>query len=236
MGFISATTISQAMQRYAAEIYRLQADHPYVTLSLLAEQTETSLQAASRMIRRLKDAGLVVHEPYRGVQLTPAGERVALPAIRRHRLVEVFLVQVMRFGWDEAHELADRLTPGIDQVLEDRIDELTGHPTRCPHGEPIPSREGVMPVLNDVNLLTLQSGAVGRISRVRTHDPDKLRYLAELGLLPGVGLRLFNRAPFNGPLRIGVGTQEHVLGHELAAVLWVEPNTRAGARAFRERK
>jgi DtxR family Mn-dependent transcriptional regulator len=82
-----------------------------------------------------------------------------------------------------------------------------------------------MPVLNDVNLLALKSGTVGRISRVRTHDPDKLRYLAELGLLPGVGLRLFNRAPFNGPLRIAVGPQEHVLGHELAAALWVEPES-----------
>lgn len=211
------------MQRYAAEIYRLQEDHPYVPLSALAEHADVSLQAASRMIRRLKQAGLVEHEPYAGVRLTPQGERVALPAIRRHRLIEVFLVDAMGFGWEEIHALADVFEAGINQTLEDRLDELTNHPTRCPHGDPIPSRDGVMPALNDVSLLTLEPGMAGRISRVRTHDPDKLRYLAELGLMPGVEFRLESRAPFNGPLRIRAGDQEHILGHELAAALWVEP-------------
>ncbi len=215
--------ISRAMQHYAAEIYRLQQDHPYVALSMLAEHVDVSLQAASRMVRRLKKAGLVVHKPYRGVRLTPEGERIALPSIRRHRLIEVFLVRIMRFDWAEIHDLADVLEPGIDQVLEDRIDELTGRPTRCPHGEPIPSRDGEMPSLNDVNLTALESGVTGRISRVRTHDPDKLRYLAELGFVPGVEFQLEARAPFNGPLRVRVKAQEHVLGYELATVLWVEP-------------
>ncbi|NOZ28153.1 MAG: metal-dependent transcriptional regulator [Chloroflexi bacterium] len=210
------------MRRYAAEVYRLQQDLPFVPLSALAEQAETSLQAASRMIRRLKDAGLIAHEPYQGVRLTPEGERIALPVIRRHRLTEVFLVQIMRFGWEEVHHLADALEPGINQVLEDRIDELTGHPTRCPHGEPIPSRDGKMPPLNDVRLIAVEPGTRGRLSRVRTHDPDKLRYLAELGLLPGVEIRLLARAPFNGPLRIGLGGEECVIGSELAAVLWIE--------------
>jgi len=211
------------MQRYTAEIYRLQQDHPYVTLSMLGEHVHVSPQAVSRMIRRLKQAGLVVHKPYRGVRLTPEGERIALPAIRRHRLIEVFLVDVMRFGWEEVHNLADVLEPGINQVLEDRIDELTGHPTRCPHGDPIPTRDGVMPPLNDVSLATLRPGTKGRISRVRTHDPEKLRYLAQLGLVPDTPFELLSRAPFNGPLRIRVGNKEHILGHELATTLWVEP-------------
>ena len=218
--------ISSAMQRYAAEIHRLQQDHPHVPLSMLAEHVDVSLQAASRMIRRLKEAGLVVHKPYRGVRLTPEGERIALPSIRRHRLIEVFLVRVMRFGWEEIHDLADVLEAGIDQVLEDRIDELAGRPTHCPHGDPIPTRDGVMPPLNDVSLVTVEPGVAGRISRARTHDPDKLRYLADLGLVPGVDFWLQTRGPFNGPLRIRVGTQEHVLGHDLAATLWVEPTSR----------
>ena len=190
---------------------------------MLAEQVDASLQATSRMIRRLKEAGLVVHEPYHGVRLTPTGERVALPAIRRHRLVEVFLVQVMRFGWDEVHDLADVLASGVNQLIEDRMDELTGHPTRCPHGEPIPSRDGVMPPLNDARLTSFEPVCEVRISRVRTHDPEKLRYFAQLGLTPGTALQLVGRAPFNGPLRIRVAGQEHVLGHELAMLLWVEP-------------
>lgn len=214
--------ISLAMQQYAAEIYRLQQDHPYVTLSMLSENAGTSFQATSRMIRRLRKAELVAHERYKGVRLTPAGERVALPAIRRHRLTEVFLVRMMHFGWEEVHDLVDELEVGINKVLEDRMDELTGHPTRCPHGEPIPTKAGVMPILNDRSLTTLEPGTRGEITRVRTHNPDKLRYLGDLGLVPGIPFELLAQAPFNGPLRIRTGKQEHVLGAKLARVVWVE--------------
>lgn len=209
------------MQRYAAEIFRLQEDHASVTLSLLAASADTSLQATSRMIRRLKEAGLITHERYRGVRLTGDGERTALPCIRRHRLSEVFLVHVMGFQWEDVHDLADVLEPGINQVLEARMDEITGHPTHCPHGDPIPSRDGTLPALHDVCLADLEPGTTGKISRVRTHNQDMLRYLADLGMVPGVRFRLLARAPFNGPLRIGVGSQEQVLGRDLASTLWV---------------
>lgn len=213
------------MRRYAAEIYRLQQEcdeDEYVGVSSLAEHVDASLQAVSRMIRRLKEADLVMHEPYQGVRLTPAGEREALPAIKRHRLIEVFLVDVMRFGWEETHDLADIFEQGIDEVLEARMDKLTGYPERCPHGDPIP-REGVMPTLNDTSIVGLEPGTGGLISRVRTHDPDKLRYLEELGIMPGVEFQLTARAPFNGPLRVRIGRYEHIIGHELAKTVWVEP-------------
>lgn len=214
--------ISSRMRSYAAELYRLQEDHSYVPLSVLAEEMAVSLQAASRMIRRLQRAGLIVHEPYHGVRLTPEGEAQALPAIRRHRLAEVFLVQVMGFGWDEVHDLTDHLELGINEILEERIGELAGHPTRCPHGEPIPSPDGHMPDLEDEPLITLEPGAKARISRVRTHDPDQLRYLGQLGLKPGRSFHLLGRAPFSGPLRIDLGTEELVLGSKLASAIWVE--------------
>jgi len=214
--------VSPAMQRYAAEIYRLQQDHPFATLSMLAEHVDASLQAVSRMITRLEEGGLLVREPYRGVRLTPAGEQAAIPELRRHRLLEVFLVKVMKFGWDEAHDLTDGFALGIDQKLEDRIDDLTGHPTHCPHGEPIPTRDGVITPVHDRSLTTLQSGEIGHISRARTHDGPKLRYLAEQGLVPGVGFRVVSRAPFNGPIRVLADKQEHILGHELSQVIWVE--------------
>jgi DtxR family Mn-dependent transcriptional regulator len=189
---------------------------------MLAEHVEASLQAVSRMLTRLEEGGLLEREPYRGVRLTLEGERAALPELRRHRLAEVFLVKVMKFGWDEAHDLTDAFALGIDQKLEDRIDELTGRPTRCPHGEPIPSRDGVMQMVRDRSLTTLQPGEIGHISRVRTHDGPKLRYLAEQSLVPGVGFRVVSHAPFNGPIRILTDKQEHILGHELAQVIWVE--------------
>ncbi len=210
------------MRNYAAELYRLQEDHSYVPLSFLAEAMTVSLQAASRMIRRLQQAGLIVHRPYHGVRLTPEGETQALPALRRHRLAEVFLVQVMGFGWDEVHDLTDHLEPGINEILEERIDELAGYPSRCPHGEPIPSPDGHMPSVEDGPLITLEPGAKARISRVRTHDPDQLRYLGQLGLKPGKSFHLLDRAPFSGPLRIDLGTEELVLGYKLASAIWVE--------------
>lgn len=214
--------VSTTMQRYAAEIYRLQQDHPYATLSMLAEHVSASLQAVSRMIQRLKEAGLLEHEPYKGVRLTSKGVRAALPAVRRHRLVEVFLVKVMQYDWADAHEYADTFERGINQHLEDRIDEITGHPTHCPHGDPIPTKDGHMPILNDQSLTNLGPGTLGHVSRVRTHEGEKLRYLARLGIVPGVGFKVVGRAPFDGPLRVLVGQDEHVFGHELAAIIWVE--------------
>ena len=98
-----ASPASPAMQRYAAEIYRLQERRPFVSLAELAEHLDVSAQAVSRMVQRLKEAGFLVHKPYRGVRLTEAGERISLPAIRRHRLIEVFLVKVMGYDWSETH-------------------------------------------------------------------------------------------------------------------------------------
>src|SRR5512145_2248708 len=213
--------VSPAMRRYAAEIYRLQQGLSQVPVSLLTEQVEASAQATAQMIRRLSEGGFIVHQPYRGVRLTENGARIAMPALRRHRLTEVFLVRVMHYDWASAHELADTFEQGINDELEKRIDELTGHPTRCPHGEPIPSREGIMPVVVDIPLPEIPSGSDCVISRVRTHESDKLRYIASLGLVPGEAFHLFSCAPFKGPLRLQTKQHDHVIGYELAASLWV---------------
>ncbi len=213
---------TSAMRRYAAEVFRLQQDAPFVGLAELSESANSSQQATARMVGRMKQLNYLEHELYRGVRLTPKGEQIAMPALRRHRLVEVFLVRVMKYGWDEAHELSDIFELGVNELLEDRIDEITGHPTRCPHGEPIPSKDGVMPVVKDVPLLEVPSGSDCVISRVRTHDGDKLRYIAELGLLPGVPFHLFSCAPFKGPLRLQMKPHDHLIGYELAGSLWVE--------------
>lgn len=214
-----------AMRRYAAEIYRLQEYRNFVSISDLSEHLCVSLQAISRMIRRLKTGGYILHEPYRGVRLTQEGEVIALPAIRRHRLIEVYLVRKMNFGWHEVHEVTDQFELGIDDLLENRIDDLLAHPTRCPHGEPIPTLDGKMPVIKDNSLVESQVGETYRISRVRVHDPDKLRYLGDLGLYPGAAFRALSFAPFNGPVHIQVDRQEVVLSHELAAGLFVEAHT-----------
>jgi DtxR family Mn-dependent transcriptional regulator len=215
-------TVSPTMQRYAAEIYRLQQDLELVSLSLLGAHVEASAQAISTMVKRLQKTGYLEHEPYRGVRLTPAGERIAMPALRRHRLTEVFLVKVMGYDWAAAHELSDVFENGLNDELEDRAFELAGRPTRCPHGEPIPSKDGIMPEVRDEPLVNVPSGSDCVVSRVRTHDSDKLRYIAELGLVPGVPFHLLSCAPFQGPLRLQMDSHDHIIGYELSASIWVE--------------
>jgi len=167
-------TVSPAMRRYAAEIYRLQEDNEQVPLSLLSSEVDTSAQAISTMVKRLSKSGYLIHEPYRGVRLTESGETIAMPSLRRHRLTEVFLVKIMKYDWASAHTLSDTFERGVNEELEDRMDELAGYPTRCPHGEPIPSKDGVMPVVKDEPLSDVPSGSDCVVSRVRTHDIDKL--------------------------------------------------------------
>lgn len=219
----SLETMTHARREYLAEVYRLQVEsEETVTTTALAERLEVSPPAVARMMRRLALEGYLRRQPYKGVRLTPEGEREALKSIRRHRLLEAFLVTVMRFGWDEVHEHAHAMEGVINEQFEDRMDELAGFPRHCPHGDPIPSKDGRMIAVNDRPLPELPIGADVTLRRVKTHDAAKLRYFAELGLVPGATLRLLNRAPFNGPLRVQSGAHEHVLGAELAEALRVE--------------
>lgn len=219
-------SVSPAMQRYAAEIYRLQQEYEQVPLSLLSEHVDASAQAINTMVKRLNKGGFLVHEPYKGVRLTSSGEQIAMPSIRRHRLTEVFLVKIMKYDWASAHELSDVFERGVNDELEDRMDELAGHPTRCPHGEPIPSKEGIMPIVKDMPLVDVPSGSDCVVSRVRTHDLDKLRYIAEIGLVPGTPFHLLSCAPFKGPLRLEMKPHDHIIGYELSQSIWVEVTKR----------
>lgn len=212
---------SVAMREYLAEIFRLQEDEPTVSTTSLAERLDVSAPAVPRMLKRLKSAGYVKHIPYQGVELTEHGRQEALRELRRHRLLEVFLVDVMGFSWDEVHEHADELGQGLNNTISERMAEMTGNPTRCPHGEPIPDKEGNLPEVDDICILNLGVGHKGTVSRVRTNDPERLRYFASLGLVPGAQFAIVGRAPFNGPMRLRVGRDEVVLGVELTKSLWV---------------
>ncbi len=212
---------SVAMREYLAEIYRLQEDEPTVSTTSLAERLDVSAPAVPRMLKRLKSAGYVKHVPYQGVELTERGRLEALRELRRHRMLEVFLVDVMGFRWDQVHEHADQLGQGLDDVIAERMAEMTNHPDRCPHGEPIPDRDGNLPQIDDIGIINLGVGYSGTISRVRTDDPERLRYFASLGLVPGAQITIVGRAPFNGPMRLQVGHEEQVIGVELTKSLWV---------------
>ncbi len=217
---------TDAMQEYLAEAYRIayyQMDDPYVSTSALAKVLNVSPPAVTRMVQRLRDAGYLDHEPYRGIRLTRAGEHLALMNIRRHRLVERFLVDVMHFGWHQVHGPADELGAVVSDVVVNRMEQMAGFPKRCPHGEPIPTAAGVMPRIKDYPLADAEVGSDLVVSRVNTHDGEKLQYLDTLGIKPGVPLHVSARAPFNGPLQLRLNGTEalHHIGHELAGVLRV---------------
>jgi len=212
---------SAAMREYLAEIYRLQEESPTVSTTSLAERLNVSAPAVPRMLRRLANAGYVKHIPYQGVELKESGRKLALDEIRRHRILEVFLVQIMGFSWDEAHEHAHDLGAGLNNGLTERMAAMTGYPTRCPHGEPIPDKEGVLPQIVDICAINLGVGRKGKISRVRTHDPEMLRYFTSLGIMPEVPFEILGRAPFNGPMRLQINKEEVVLGATLGQALWV---------------
>jgi len=212
---------SPAMREYLAEIYRLQEDSPTVSTTSLAERLGVSAPAIPRMLKRLKSAGYVKHIPYQGVELAPLGREEALRELRRHRVLEVFLVDVMGFSWDEVHEHADQLGKGLNDTITERMAEMTGFPKRCPHGEPIPDKDGKLPQINDFCLINMAVGHKGAISRVRTNEPERLQYFASLGLVPEVAFEIVGRAPFNGPMRLRIERDEIVLGVELVKALWV---------------
>jgi DtxR family Mn-dependent transcriptional regulator len=219
-----AYRISPVMREYLAEIYRVASYQPetdWVTTSALADRMQVSPAAVARMVGRLKKCDLLIHEPYKGMTLTPEGKHEALLYLRQHRLTELFLVRVMDFGWHEVHHEADLLGPAVSARVADRMGVLIGDPRRCPHGEPIPTADGRMPVVIDELLSEVEPPAALVISRVNTDEPEKLAYLASLGLTPGTAFELVSRAPFAGPLRLKIDSHEQVIGAELAGMLRV---------------
>lgn len=206
---------------YLAELFRLGGEGRHVSTSELAEALEVSPPAVVKMATRLEGAGMISRTRYRGMRLTEKGRGEGIRGLRAHRLAEAFLVRVMGYRWHEAHDLADALAEIGDAGFVDRMEERAGFPTRCPHGEPIPDRDGNLPALNDRPLLEAEVGKWVEISRVRTREAEKLQYLERLGLLPGAKILVAGKAPFAGPIRVQGSHEERVLGSELARTLYV---------------
>jgi DtxR family Mn-dependent transcriptional regulator len=215
--------ITPAIEDYLKAIYLLQQRSEQVTTSLLAEQLG-GLRPGSvtGMIKKLAEMQLVSHMPYYGVRLTPAGERIALEVIRHHRLIELYLVEALGYSWDEVHDDADQLEHVISEKLEARIAARLGHPTFDPHGDPIPTLEGVMPDSGGTCIADMPPGASGRVVRVSQQQAERLRYLADLGLVPGADLAVVASAPFDGPVSVQIGGQVHPVDRRLARTIFVE--------------
>jgi DtxR family transcriptional regulator, Mn-dependent transcriptional regulator len=208
---------NEGAENYAKAIYHLQgrSDQPVHT-NAVAERLGVTSASASAMLKRLSDEGLVDYQPYHGARLTARGESVALETIRHHRLIELFLAEVLGMPWDRVHEEAEVLEHHISEELEELIAVKLGQPARDPHGDPIPDRDLAITVEDTVPLSDLEPGERGIFARVSDSDSAMLRYLAEREIQPGDRLLLQSREPFGGPLMVEISGTTHPLGPRLA--------------------
>ena len=215
--------ISPIMEDYLKAIYELAQERPgeAVPAAALVERIGAAPATVTETVKRLAALGLVNHAPYRGVTLTPAGEKAALEVIRHHRLLEQYLAEALGVPWDQVHAEADRLEHHLSEELEARIAAALGHPTVDPHGDPIPAADLTVAAASQARLSDLGVGQAAVVERAGDQEPAKLRYLAELGLVPGASVTVVERAPFGGPLRLQVGQQEQTIGYELAHRIFV---------------
>ena len=221
------------VENYVKAIYTLQSrGEDTVTTSALAERLGVTPGSASAMIKKLDGLGIAEHTRYHGVRLTERGESIALAVTRKHRLLELFLAESLGLSWDRVHGEAELLEHVLSDELVALIDEKLGHPTRDPHGDPIPSADGVIEEADTWALEALEVGARGTLVRVSDSDPAMLRYLAERGIAPGDRLEIVDRQPFGGPLSVRFSDSIEAIGGTLARVMRVELHGRArGARS-----
>jgi DtxR family Mn-dependent transcriptional regulator len=216
---------NEAIEDYAKAIHALAAREPGpVSTSALAERLDVSPGTVTAMLKRMDAIGLVRHEPYRGVELTETGEKLALEVIRHHRLLEAFLAEALGMPWDRVHDEAEVLEHYISEELEERIAVALGDPRHDPHGDPIPSRELEVDPTPGFPLTALEPGHAARFSRVSDGHPEMLRFLDERSIRPGVVLRMVRREPFGGALVVDLDGDEHPIGPDLAERMHVDPD------------
>lgn len=225
-----AQELSTAMQDYLKVVCTASEwNAEPITTTALATRLNVAPSSVSEMIRRLAALGLVHHRPYEAIQLTEEGQRMGLAMMRRHRLIETFLVEELGYTWDEVHDEAEVLEHAISDKMLDRIDAKLGHPTRDPHGDPIPDAQGVVAMPDAVPLGSLDAGESGQIARISDADPNLLRHLDELGLRLDDEVRVREKSPFTGGTTItrlsAVPIEDLVLGEMALAAIWVERAT-----------
>ncbi|RZQ63329.1 metal-dependent transcriptional regulator [Amycolatopsis suaedae] len=216
---------SSSIEDYVRAIYGLVERGEAVTNTSLAGRLEVSPSSVSGMLTKLGQEGLVEHVRYGRIELTGEGRLLARAVLRRHRLIETYLVSELGYTWDEVHAEADSLEHAVSDRLVARIAAKLGNPVRDPHGDPIPAEDGSVEELSTRLLDELPAGAVGEIVRVWDTDPDLLRYLADNAIALGKRIEVVERQPFGGSIVVKVGSPPdaatHALGKEIAQALSV---------------
>lgn len=218
----SSETHSRAVEDYLKAIYRLEQDDAPASTSDLAQRLDRSAASVTNMVKNLAEQGLVRHEPYHGVRLSEEGRVAALRIIRRHRIIEAYLIDRLAYTWDGVHPEAERLEHAASDDLVERMAAALGDPTVDPHGSPIPARDGSIDRPQLKRLTETEAGTSAIVRQVGDRDGDRLRRLSAIGLLLGTRFDLvaFGDA---GAIRIRIGSEEHELDSSVAAGIHVEP-------------
>lgn len=214
--------LSQAVQDYLKTIFKLQEQGP-VSTTRIAKELDISGASVTGMLKRLATMGLVDYNSYKGVKLTESGKKIALEIIRHHRLLELYLKDILGFSLEKVHEEACRLEHHISDEFVEKIDNLLGNPEFDPHGHPIPSKEGSIAPSDEESLSAYEPGEEVIIRRLSDEDPEMLAYFEKMGLMPNVRIKILEKAPFSGPITITYNGDKHIIGHEIGRNIFVEP-------------
>tara|TARA_R110002096_G_scaffold97694_15_gene217773 strand:+ start:13878 stop:14534 length:657 start_codon:yes stop_codon:yes gene_type:complete len=215
---------TQSVEDYLKAIYVLETEGNRATTTNIAEALSVSSASVTNMLKRLATLKLITHKSYRGAELTAAGEKIALEIIRHHRLLELYLKEMLGYSWDEVHDEAEKLEHHISEQFEDTIAELLNHPTHDPHGDPIPSKDGVVPKMASLAITDAELETPYLIGRVKDQDPELLRYLEKTGIIPGVKVRVIEKAPFDGPVKVSLEEKEKTIGYSIAKQVFLVEN------------
>lgn len=214
--------LTRSVEDYLKVIWSLSPEGRPASTNDIAHRLELSAASVSGMIKRLSEQGLLEHAPYKGVQLTDEGRRVALRMVRRHRIIEAYLVGFLGYSWDRVHAEAERLEHAVSDELVERMSRALGHPAADPHGDPIPTADLAIEEVTWTPLPDVAAGELVELRRVASEEPDRLRYLGSMGLQPGATIMVLARQPFRGPMTLDVDGRECLIGHELAQSIFVE--------------
>ena len=215
--------VSSTVEEYLEAIYRLQERNGAAKTTELAKQLNVALGTITNTVESLEKQNLVVHQPYKGVKLTAKGRKIALSVVRRHRLSECLVVDILKVEWGKAHDAACKLEHAFaDKELIEPLEKALGNPKTCPHGNPIPSASGEVAEERSETLASLNAGEKGMIVKVTDERPDILHYLSKLGIKLGEQVLVQERAPFNGPIMVRIGDSDIALGQNVASVIWVK--------------
>jgi len=213
---------SEQIENYLKNIYKLSSNEGKVTTSSLSEKLQISPASVSEMIKKLAEEGTLTHTPYKGVELTEEGKLLALRIIRKHRLWEMFLVEVLHFGWDEIDNEAERFEHIMSDKMEEKIDHVLGHPLIDPHGDPIPTKDGEIHCSMSYPLNEAKENSTVRVLRVSDSNSEMLQYVSSIGISLNKEIRIKQKMNFDNSMLVRINNKEINISSTIAENIFVE--------------